>query len=205
MGKKTAVLTVLLALLFTGGGTVGYILLFDRQDNKKESLKESVDLPIEAGLPKSQQANLGVQNSQKNTVEDQLPKPDKFVTYEQFANAESTQYIDINKGTGAEAVRGTKAHVIYTGYLINGKIFDQSQINQNGQLVAFSFTLGGGQVIAGWEQGINGMKVGGKRRLVIPSQFGYGEQGQDPIPPNSMLIFDVELVQVDPPEIVPGS
>ncbi len=206
MGKKTAVITVILALLLTGGGTVGYILLFEQQDKQLESSKSEVDLSLESALPKNQQSNLGIQSSNDDsTSQPKIPEPVEFSVYEQYSDAESTQFIDIKVGSGDEATRGTKAHVVYTGYLTSGQIFDQSQINEKGQLVAFDFTLGAGQVISGWEQGIFGMKEGGKRRLIIPSQFGYGEQGKDPIPPNSMLIFDVELVQVDPAQVVPGN
>lgn len=202
MGKKTAFLTIIFGLLVVVGGATIYILFFEQPTHQSKNTKAEVDLPLEAAL-NNQHAKTPVQDTTNNNSQSQLPKPSEFDVYEQYANAESTQYIDTEKGSGSEATRGTTAHVVYTGYLTNGQIFDQSRINENGQLVAFSFTLGAGQVIQGWEQGIAGMKEGGKRRLIIPSQFGYGEQGQDPIPPNSMLIFDVELVQVDPPQIAP--
>ena len=98
---------------------------------------------------------------------------------------------DIVVGTGAEAVAGRVIRVTYTGWLINGNRFDT---NVGG--AAFSFTLGAQQVIAGWDQGVLGMKVGGKRKLVIGSALGYGNQGQGPIPANATLVFDVELLGV---------
>lgn len=97
-------------------------------------------------------------------------------------------------GTGAEAVPGKTVTVNYTGMLPNGQVFDST--SAHGQ--PFSFTLGAGQVIKGWDQGIAGMKVGGKRRLIIPADLAYGAQGagNGAIPPNATLIFDVELLQV---------
>lgn len=100
---------------------------------------------------------------------------------------------DIKVGTGPEAVSGKMVTVHYTGTLMNGKKFDSS-LDRN---EPFQFALGAGQVIKGWDQGVAGMKVGGKRKLTIPSQLGYGEAGAgDAIPPNSTLLFDVELIKV---------
>lgn len=98
---------------------------------------------------------------------------------------------DLKVGTGADAIVGRTLRVTYTGYLANGSKFDS---NVGGS--AFSFKLGAGQVIAGWDQGYAGMKVGGKRRLVIGSALGYGTAGSGSIPPNATLVFDVELLEV---------
>lgn len=96
-------------------------------------------------------------------------------------------------GEGAEATNGATVAVHYTGKLTNGTIFDSS-INRG---TPIEFVLGAGDVIAGWDQGLNGMKVGGKRVLTIPPSLAYGDQGAGGvIPPNSTLIFDVELVEV---------
>lgn len=100
---------------------------------------------------------------------------------------------DLTVGTGAEAVVGKTVTVHYTGWLVDGSKFDSSR--DSGQ--PFQFQIGAGKVIAGWEQGIAGMKVGGKRRLTIPSTLGYGENGYPPvIPGNATLVFDVELLAV---------
>jgi FKBP-type peptidyl-prolyl cis-trans isomerase len=101
---------------------------------------------------------------------------------------------DLVVGTGETAQAGRQAVMNYIGYLPDGKSFDTSCTR--GQ--PFQLALGAGQVIQGWEQGIPGMKVGGHRRLLIPASLGYGAQGTPggPIPPNSPLIFDVELVAV---------
>ena len=108
------------------------------------------------------------------------------------------KYTDSKVGDGATATAGHKVSVHYTGWLYNngekGKKFDSSV--DRGQ--PFSFGLGAQQVIRGWDEGVAGMKVGGKRTLVIPPELGYGSRGAGgAIPPNATLIFDVELLKVD--------
>lgn len=97
-------------------------------------------------------------------------------------------YLDMAVGSGATAVTGKKVTVTYSGWLANGQLFESGLLPP--------FTLGAGQVIAGFDEGVTGMKVGGKRRLVIPPKLGYGNQGIGAIPPNSTLIFEVELTAV---------
>ena len=99
---------------------------------------------------------------------------------------------DLVVGTGATAATGDVVTVNYVGTLTNGTKFDSSY--DSGQ--PYTFRLGAGQVIAGWDQGIPGMKVGGKRRLTIPPSLGYGSQANGPIPPNSTLVFEVDLVSI---------
>ena len=98
---------------------------------------------------------------------------------------------DVVVGSGAEAIAGRTLEMTYSGYLINGSRFDS---NVGGRL--FSFVLGTGQVITGWDLGVAGMKVGGKRKIVIGSALGYGPGGQGQIPANATLVFDVEVVSV---------
>ncbi|CUS36310.1 Peptidyl-prolyl cis-trans isomerase [Candidatus Nitrospira nitrificans] len=103
------------------------------------------------------------------------------------------KYVDQVVGTGEVAVAGKTVNVHYTGWLENGKKFDSSV--DRGQ--PFSFPLGAGRVIKGWDEGVQGMKVGGKRKLTISSDLGYGSRGAGGvIPPNATLIFDVELLGV---------
>ena len=99
---------------------------------------------------------------------------------------------DLVVGTGATAAVGDTVSVHYVGTLTNGTVFDSSYSRNQ----PFTFRVGAGQVIAGWDQGIPGMKVGGKRRLTIPPSLGYGNQANGPIPANSTLIFDVELLSI---------
>jgi peptidylprolyl isomerase len=104
---------------------------------------------------------------------------------------------DLIVGTGAEAKTGDTVDVQYVGVLYaNGKEFDTSWKQASGNK-PFTFTLGGGQVISGWDQGIVGMKEGGRRRLIIPADLAYGAQGSPPsIPANAALVFDVDLLKV---------
>ncbi len=118
----------------------------------------------------------------------------------QSANITELQKIDTQVGTGREAEAGFNVTVHYTGWLFDpaaegnkGKKFDSSLDRKQ----PFNFFLGGGQVIQGWDEGVQGMKIGGKRTLIIPSEMGYGARGAGgAIPPNANLIFDVELLDV---------
>ena len=105
------------------------------------------------------------------------------------------KYEDLVVGKGAPAKAGETVSVLYTGKLTNGKVFDSTS-NRGNQ--PFSFPLGAGQVIKGWDEGVQGMKVGGTRELIIPSSLGYGANGAGggQIPPNATLIFTVKLLGV---------
>lgn len=96
-------------------------------------------------------------------------------------------------GTGDEAVDGKQVTVHYTGTLTNGQKFDSSKDRNT----PFTFNLGAGEVIQGWDQGVKGMKVGGKRKLTIPPGLGYGARAIGTIPANSTLLFEVELLKVE--------
>ena len=107
--------------------------------------------------------------------------------------ASGLKYVDVVVGKGASPTAGKMVKVHYTGTLENGKKFDSS-VDRN---EPFSFTIGLGQVIQGWDEGVMTMKVGGKRKLIIPSKLGYGARGAGGvIPPNATLLFDVELLDV---------
>lgn len=115
------------------------------------------------------------------------------VTGDPTKTASGLEYWDIKVGTGAVAQTGQQVKVDYTGWLTTGKKFDSSV----GTGRPFDFKLGAGNVIKGWDEGIVGMKVGGKRQLRIPPDLAYGEKGYPgAIPPNATLIFDVRLVDV---------
>jgi FKBP-type peptidyl-prolyl cis-trans isomerase FkpA len=110
--------------------------------------------------------------------------------------ASGLQYEEITVGEGAEAQAGQNVTVHYTGWLQNadgsaGSKFDSSKDRND----PFEFPLGAGRVIKGWDEGVQGMKIGGKRKLIIPAELGYGARGAGgAIPPNATLIFDVELL-----------
>ncbi len=117
-----------------------------------------------------------------------MTESDKEIT-----TASGLKYIDYNEGTGASPSKGKLVSVHYTGTLENGKKFDSS-VDRN---EPFQFQIGTGQVIAGWDEGVMSMKIGGKRKLIIPAELGYGARGAGGvIPPNATILFDVELLDI---------
>jgi FKBP-type peptidyl-prolyl cis-trans isomerase FkpA len=106
--------------------------------------------------------------------------------------------LDLKLGTGTDAVSGKALSVNYTGWLYDASKTDQKglQFDTSVGREVFGFTLGAGQVIQGWEQGVPGMKIGGTRRLVVPPSLAYGGSRNGPIPPNATLVFEIELVDV---------
>lgn len=121
------------------------------------------------------------------------PAEEPAATGEKTEDVTELKIEDIKGGTGAEAVAGKNVTVHYTGWLTDGTKFDSSK--DRGQ--PFVFPLGAGRVIAGWDQGVQGMKVGGTRKLTIPPALGYGAAGAGgSIPPNATLVFEVELLDV---------
>jgi hypothetical protein len=111
------------------------------------------------------------------------------------------KYIILEKGAGAQAESGKEATVHYTGYLTDGKVFDSS-IKRN---QPFSFTIGEGKVIKGWDEGVALMRVGDKLRFIIPPELGYGEKGAgNVIPPKATLIFDIKLLNISEPKLALG-
>ena len=130
-------------------------------------------------------------------VPDSIPKAEGKITT-QYA----MRYIDISVGTGKIAEAGKVFVVHYTGWLYDGTQFDTSRDKPE----PLSFEQGKRKVIAGWDSGFEGMRVGGKRRLLIPYQLAYGERGRGKIPPKADLIFDVELMDVkEPPPADPAT
>jgi FKBP-type peptidyl-prolyl cis-trans isomerase FkpA len=130
-----------------------------------------------------------------------LSPPSSTTTVSKFgAKVNELQIVELKQGTGTEAVSGKAVIVHYTGWLYDSAVADghgakfDSSLDRN---IPFGFFLGSGKVIKGWDEGIVGMKVGGKRTLVIPPHKAYGERGAGGvIPPNATLLFDVELIEV---------
>jgi FKBP-type peptidyl-prolyl cis-trans isomerase FkpA len=111
----------------------------------------------------------------------------------QITTASGLVIDDIEAGSGDVAEKGSMVSVHYTGWLTDGTKFDSSKDRND----PFNFPLGAGHVIRGWDEGVQGMKVGGKRKLTIPPQLGYGARGAGGvIPPNATLVFEVELLKV---------
>ena len=105
---------------------------------------------------------------------------------------------DLVVGTGAQAGPGNRVTVAYTGWLYDSSRTDGKGTQFDSNQVGFAFRLGTGFVIAGWDRGVAGMRVGGQRRLVIPPDLAYGSAGRAPIPPNATLVFDITLLNVQP-------
>jgi peptidylprolyl isomerase len=115
-------------------------------------------------------------------------------TEQQVTTASGLKYVEIAEGAGATPTKGQTVSVHYIGTLEDGKKFDSSRDSNR----PFKFQIGEGQVIKGWDEGLSTMKVGGRRKLIIPSELGYGARGAGGvIPPNATLIFDVELLKID--------
>ncbi|MFH0801152.1 MAG: FKBP-type peptidyl-prolyl cis-trans isomerase [bacterium] len=121
------------------------------------------------------------------------PSETKQTTGKEVTTASGLKYVDTVVGHGAFPEQGDIVRVHYTGWLLGGRKFDSSV--DEGK--PFEFTLGAGRVIKGWDEGISTMKVGGKRKLIIPPNLGYGPQGAGgAIPPNSTLVFEIELLGI---------
>lgn len=127
-------------------------------------------------------------NPQGQDKKDENKKDEKVIT-----TKSGLKYVDLKEGTGDEAKAGQTVEVHYTGWLKDGTKFDSSK-DRN---VPFKFPLGAGRVIKGWDEGVAGMKVGGKRKLIIPPELGYGKRGAGgKIPPDAELTFEVELLGI---------
>jgi FKBP-type peptidyl-prolyl cis-trans isomerase len=123
----------------------------------------------------------------------EIKKETKNMAEQTVTTESGLKYLDVTVGTGRLAELGDTASVHYTGWLADGKKFDSSVDRKE----PFSFRLGAGQVIKGWDEGVMGMKIGGKRKLTIPPQLGYGARGAGGvIPPNATLTFDVKLLDL---------
>ncbi|MBI2389538.1 MAG: FKBP-type peptidyl-prolyl cis-trans isomerase [Deltaproteobacteria bacterium] len=136
---------------------------------------------------------LGATVALSHAVSSCTPPPAAPAESPAATKAAQLEKIDLVVGTGAEAHKGSAVSVHYVGQLQDGTVFDSSRARDQ----PFTFIIGQGKVIRGWEQGVPGMRVGGKRKLIVPPQLGYGEDGQPPkIPGNATLVFEIELLHV---------
>lgn len=143
-----------------------------------------------SGYRSSNNSGNGSNSSSSNNS---VPGPESFGQYEQYKTSQTSLFGDIQVGNGNPVTNGKKVAVVYKGYLTNGQLFDENTDANK----PFVFTPGAGQVIRGWEESIPGMKVGGIRRIIVPPTAGYGATAQGKIPPNSVLVFDVQVLAVE--------
>jgi len=156
------------------------------------------EAPKQPETPQKQETEAKVSTPEKGAAVPQANKSPKSTPKQTPKTPKSpkdprdiVQSQDTKVGSGPTAKKGNKVVVRYVGRLPNGKIFDQTQNRP------FTFTIGRGEVIKGWDMGFEGMQVGGHRTMIIPSKFGYGAKGAPPsIPPHTNLTFDVELVAI---------
>lgn len=143
---------------------------------------------IGGGIAAEGQAQaLGSSTEQKKQSQQ---KTINFAEYDKYKDAKSALFGEITPGTGAEAVANKELSISYKVWLTNGQLIDQTGSQQ------FTFVLGANKVIPGLEQGVAGMKVGGKRLIIAPPATAYGEKGKEGVPPNSVLVFEVELIDL---------
>lgn len=160
-------------------------------------LAASVLLAAQARKPATSPRKSGARTSSKRPPA-ATPSPTPAATPSKVSGpprttASGVKYWDITVGTGAEAVKGKKVSILYTGWLANGKEFSATDDPD----IPMELTVGNGMQIKGWDEGITGMRVGGKRQLRIPASAAYGAKGAPPkVPPNAPLIMDVQLVDV---------
>lgn len=122
--------------------------------------------------------------------------PSTFAQYDKYKDGNSGLFGEVQTGNGSQLTVNHKAAVYYKGWLTNGQLFDESRADASGKLQPLIFTLGEHKLIPGFEEGVNGMKVGGTRLIIVPPAVGYGAAGQGPVPGNAVLIFEVQLLEV---------
>lgn len=178
MNNKYLLVTIFLIILVLVGA---YFIFKIPSPEINQPLQDS---PDSVNIDSSSSETLGAEVS---------PPPEASSTANANMNTDKLIIEDEVVGTGVEAVAGKKVTVNYLGTLTNGTKFDSSYDRNT----PFTFSLGAGEVIAGWDQGFTGMKIGGKRKLTIPPSLGYGSADMGAIPPNSTLVFEVELLKVE--------
>jgi FKBP-type peptidyl-prolyl cis-trans isomerase FkpA len=211
MSDLKAFIIITSVLTFVGIGVAGFFVLHNKQKNdanpqalaatssdtsgSDQSALNAINPNQGQDMPQNQSPSKD-QNTSTDAPSATALDPSSFTQYEKYKSGKSALFAEIQKGTGDELVNGKTAAVLYKGWLTNGQLFDQSRTDSSGKLQPFSFTLGAHQVISGWEQAMAGMKVGGTRLLIVPPTAGYGSTATGSIPPNSVLVFYVQLLAV---------
>lgn len=177
--------------------------------NNSISLNQTFDTPSTGGLSVSSNSGsnsttqaAGTQQPSPTPAQSSSPSasnpfdPTTFAQYDKYKTDKGALFADVQAGTGAALTVNHKAAVYYRGWLTSGSKFDESRLGSDGKMTPFIFTLGSHQVVPGWEQALDGMKVGGVRLVIVPPSVGYGTTAQNGIPANSVLVFQVQLAEV---------
>ena len=188
---------------------LGFLIIFNNRakprlvtvNRPQAAVAQSTPAPISVDSTNQQTVNVvsdpvtqltGNQTS-ASTQQNQID-PTTFIQYEKYSGSAHSLFGDISTGTGTAVAAGSKVAIYYSGWLTNGTLFDQTKKDTNGNQQPFLFTEGAHEVIPGMEEGVAGMKVGGKRLIIVPPAVGYGSKAQGSIPANSTLVFVVTLV-----------
>lgn len=198
--STTSLLIRLGILIALSGGLLLVIFQNKSSDNKTQSIEKdsNIDSTMNDNNESSPRANSTPSSSDTTTESLTLSTPTDDTTKAPTATpgSQSFEITDLTPGTGEEVFEGSSVVVHYKGTFEDGRVFDESR--PRGE--PFSFTLGEGRVIRGWELGLLGMKTGGKRKLVVPPELAYGEQGfPSVIPPSTTLVFEIELISTEAP------
>lgn len=197
---------LILVMLVVLGGIIGTAVYYNNQEYTRINNKNATATAEQASNFANATGTAQVKNEiMQATVAAVATKPAEGVpaiSGTPIKTSSGLEYVDIKTGTGAEVAKGSVAYVVYTGWLqLENKIFDSTYKQAEESKSApqpFQLTVGTGQVIPGWDEGLVGMKEGGTRRLIIPPALAYGAEGRSPvIPPNAILVFDVTVVRVD--------
>jgi len=183
--------------VFVGLGVVG--VLYARRGDSAPLPTKPGSVVLDTATPPAAAATLlaeasrtGSTGASQTAALSATPSADDLSHYQKYSNENTAMYGDITVGQGAAVTAGSLVTVNYRGWLTNGKVFDESYSSGH----TFSFKEGENKVIPGWEEGLYGMKAGGKRRLIVPPLKGYGSIEHNGIPGGSVLVFDIELVSV---------
>lgn len=167
-------------------------------DNSETSLGVGDGSGLGGGIDLGQGGGQGQSMGGSGEANSESTKKPKFTEYEKYKQEKSALFADLAKGTGPDVKVNSKVAIYYKGYLLNGEVFDnQWPATPKDTPKPFEFQIGSKQIIPGLQQGLVGMMVGGKRLVIVPPAVGYGEKGYGSIPPDSVLVFEVELLKVE--------